>query len=78
MALKLIRIPKEPKPSKQQKSREEYLVACLSEEANDPKFTGWEKNFILSLTVCRGSGATCRLKSGPGNYRFTPVVKIRF
>ncbi len=50
MALKLIRIPKEPKPSKQQKSREEYLVACLSEEANDPKFTGWEKNFILSLT----------------------------
>ncbi|MCH6545727.1 MAG: hypothetical protein IH796_06970 [Deltaproteobacteria bacterium] len=50
MALKLVRIPKEPKPSKQQKSREEYLVACLSEEANDPKFTGWEKNFILSLT----------------------------
>jgi len=50
VALKLIRIPKEPKPSKQQKSREEYLVACLSEEANDPKFTGWEKNFILSLT----------------------------
>ena len=50
MALKLVRIPKEPEPSKQQKSREEYLVACLSEEANDPKFTGWEKNFILSLT----------------------------
>ena len=50
MALKLIRIPKEPKPSKQQKSREEYLVACLSEEANEPKFTDWEKNFILSLT----------------------------
>ena len=50
MALKLVRIPKEPEPSKQQKSREEYLVACLSEEANEPKFTDWEKNFILSLT----------------------------
>ena len=29
-------------------------------------------------TVCRGSGATYRLKSGPGNYRYTPVAKIRF
>ncbi len=49
MALKLVRIPKEPKPSKQQKSREEYLVSCLSEEASDAKFTDWEKYFILSL-----------------------------
>jgi len=49
MALKLVRIPKGPKPSKQQKSREEYLVACLREEANVPKFTDWEKNFIMSL-----------------------------
>ncbi len=30
------------------------------------------------LTVCRGSGATDRLKSGPGSYRYTPVAKIRF
>jgi len=30
------------------------------------------------LIVCRGSGATYRLKSGPGNYRYTPVAKIRF
>ncbi len=50
MALKLVRIPKEPEASKQQKSREEYLVACLSEETSDPKFTDWEKNFIMSLT----------------------------
>ncbi len=56
MALKLVRTPKEPKPSKRQKSREEYLVACLSEEANDPKFTDWEKNFILSLTRQVGRG----------------------
>ncbi len=56
MALKLVRIPKEPKPSKQRKSREEYLVACLSEEASDPKFTDWEKYFILSLTRQVGRG----------------------
>ena len=35
-------------------------------------------NSVKELTVCRGSGATCRLKSGPGNYRYTPVAKIRF
>ena len=33
---------------------------------------------VRDLIVCRGSGATCRLKSGPGNYRYTPVAKIRF
>ena len=64
MALKLVRTPKEPKPRKQPKSREEYLVACLSEEANDPKFTGWEKNFIMSLTrqVVRGSNLSPKQK----------------
>ena len=31
-----------------------------------------------SLAVRRGSGATSRLKSGRGNYRFTPLAKIRF
>ncbi|TAJ90331.1 hypothetical protein EPO44_14895 [bacterium] len=33
---------------------------------------------ISIVSVCRGSGATCRLKSGAGNYRFTPLAKIRF
>jgi hypothetical protein len=43
---------------------------------------------MQDLTVCRGSSATCRLKSGAGNYRFTPLkpkayqppaeAKIRF
>ncbi len=65
MALKLVRIPKEPKPGKQRKSREEYLVACLSEEASDPKFTDWEKYFILSLgdppeTLEEGIGTSTR------------------
>ncbi len=43
MALKLVKNPKRPKPSKQRKPREEYLVACLSEEANDPKFTPYHR-----------------------------------
>ena len=30
------------------------------------------------LSVRRGSGATNRLKSGAGNYRYTPLAKIRF
>jgi len=30
------------------------------------------------LTVCRGSSETNRLKSGAGNYRFTPLAKIQF
>ena len=49
MALKLVKISKEPERGKRQKSREEYLVACLSEESNDPKFTDWERQFISSL-----------------------------
>ncbi len=56
MALKLVRTPKEPIPGKQLKSREAYLVACLSGESNDPKFTDWEKNFIMSLTRQVGRG----------------------
>ena len=62
MALKLVRTPKQPIPGKGQKSREEYLVACLSEEANDPKFTDWEKNFIMSLTRQVGRGGKLSLK----------------
>ncbi|HEV8342593.1 MAG TPA: hypothetical protein VGR30_09510 [Candidatus Binatia bacterium] len=50
MALRLIRAtPKEPEKPEQQKSREEYLIACLREEADDRKFTDWERDFIGSL-----------------------------
>jgi hypothetical protein len=62
MALKLVRTPKQSIPGKHQKSREEYLVACLSEEANDPKFTDWEKSFIMSLTRQVGRGGKLSLK----------------
>ena len=57
MVLKLVRgTSKEPQQSKQQKSREEYLVSCLHEEANDPRFTDWEKKFIASLARHVGLG----------------------
>ena len=49
MALKLVKISKRPEQAKQQKSREEYLIACLREERDDPKFSDWEKQFIGSL-----------------------------
>lgn len=50
MALRLVRgIQRRPEKSTQKKSREEYLVACLSEEANDSKFSDWERAFISSL-----------------------------
>jgi len=40
MAIRMVRgIRGEPEKPKQHKSREEYLVACLGEEANDSKFT---------------------------------------
>ena len=50
MALRMVRgIRSEPEKAKQHKSREEYLIACLSEEASDSKFTDWERGFIMSL-----------------------------
>lgn len=50
MALKLVRgMRQEPEQTKHQKSREEYLVKCLREEAHDAKFTDWERGFISSL-----------------------------
>ncbi len=50
MALKLVKgILKEGDQTKREKSREEYLIACLREERNDPKFSDWEKQFIGSL-----------------------------
>jgi predicted ATP-binding protein involved in virulence len=52
MALKLVKrksVPNSEDQSKRQKSREEYLIACLREEQNDPKFSDWEQQFIGSL-----------------------------
>jgi hypothetical protein len=50
MALKLVKVNSKPGTEpKQQKSREEYLIACLRDEREDPKFSDWEKQFIGSL-----------------------------
>ena len=56
MALKLVKIPKESEQGKKKKSREEFQVACLKDEVNDPKFTDWEKTFIMSLIRLVGQG----------------------
>jgi hypothetical protein len=57
MVLKLVkRIPGVPEQAKQQKSREEYLIACLREEREDPKFSDWEKQFIRSLATQMDQG----------------------
>lgn len=57
MALRLVRgAQREPEKLKGQKSRAEYLVACLREEANDPKFSDWERDFIVSLARQVGMG----------------------
>lgn len=57
MALRMVRGPRrEPDKPAAQKSRAEYLVACLREEANDPKFSDWERDFIASLARQVGQG----------------------
>src|ERR1043166_9339208 len=57
MALRMVRGPRrEPAKPTAQKSRAEYLVACLREEANDPKFSDWERDFIVSLARQVGQG----------------------
>lgn len=56
MTLRLVRMPKKAEAPEQQKSREEYLVACLREEADDAKFTDWERKFIASLFKQVGQG----------------------
>ena len=48
------------------RTQESYLGAVI----------GLVKQYRQS--VRRGSGATNRLKSGAGNYRFTPLAKIQF
>jgi hypothetical protein len=50
MALKLVKTSnRAPIPVEKNKSREEYMLACLRDELRDPKFSDWEKNFIASL-----------------------------
>jgi hypothetical protein len=51
MALKLVRkSDRKPPPENDEKSREEYLIACLKDEMDDPRFSDWERGFITSLT----------------------------
>ena len=50
MALKLVKnVNQKPEQVSKEKSRDEYLVACLRDEVNDPKFSEWERGFITSL-----------------------------
>jgi hypothetical protein len=63
MALRLVRgLSREVEEAKGHRSREEYLVACLREEAGDPKFTDWERDFISSLARQVGQGRKLREK----------------
>lgn len=65
MALKLVKVNSKPdNEPKQQKSREEYLIACLREERDEPKFSDWEKQFIDSLArqVDQGRKLTIKQK----------------
>lgn len=57
MALKLVKGDnRKPEQVNQDKSRDEYLVACLRDEVNDPKFSEWERGFIASLARQVGQG----------------------
>jgi hypothetical protein len=50
MALKLVKSSnKKPEEVNKEKSRDEYLIACLRDEVNDPKFSEWERGFITSV-----------------------------
>lgn len=50
MALKLVKSSnKKPDQVTKEKPRDEYLIACLRDEVNDPKFSDWERGFIASL-----------------------------
>jgi hypothetical protein len=50
MALKLVKTTnRKPEEVNKEKSRDEYLVACLRDEVNDPRFSDWERGFITSL-----------------------------
>ena len=56
MVLRLVRGVRREPEKKGPKSRAEYLVACLRDEANDPKFSDWEREFIVSLARQVGLG----------------------
>ncbi len=57
MALRLVKRTKESaNPSREGKSRHEYLVDCLKDEVDDPKFSDWERGFIVSLARQVGRG----------------------
>jgi hypothetical protein len=56
MALRMVREIRRVPEKSQQKSRQEYLVACLREEATDAKFPDWERDFIASLARQVGQG----------------------
>lgn len=64
MALKLVKGISKTTSEVKQKSRAEYLILCLREEQNDPKFSDWEKQFIGSLArqVDQGRKLTERQK----------------
>lgn len=66
MALRLAKgISREPTREKARKTREEYLLECLSEEAEDPRFTPWEREFVRSLArqLSRGRPPTPKQKA---------------
>jgi hypothetical protein len=48
-------------------------IACMTEQVSISRL-----RVDICLTVRRGSGEANRLKSGAGNYRHTPLAKIRF
>jgi hypothetical protein len=60
LPLKLVKnINTQPEQANQEKSRDEYLVACLRDEVHDPKYSDWERSFIAS--VARQLGQGCKL-----------------
>ena len=59
MALKLVKgANRKPEQDSKEKPRDEYLIACLREEVNDPKFSEWERGFIVSVARQVSQGRT--------------------
>jgi len=59
LALKLVKgANRKPEQASKEKSRDEYLIACLREEVNDPKFSEWERGFITSVARQVSQGRT--------------------
>jgi hypothetical protein len=50
MALKLVKMSKHaPRQVSEEKSRADFMVACLRDELKSSKFSDWERGFIVSL-----------------------------